>query len=261
MSQLKIEVTMDLVVLEFNLKNKLIMKVSLVCIAKNEDNYIEEWVNYYLKLGFDKIFIYQNDWRTKLEHPNVIKLENDGPNKQRECYNHFIKTYHSEYDWSAFLDIDEFLVLKKHKNIKTFIYDFREFPAIGINWVLFGNNNLTEVEGEYSVIKRFTKRQLHINEHVKLIVRLNPRIVMDIHSANTFAVGTCKNKFMGPFNTKCTDEIAQINHYFCKTQEEFQEKCNRGRADCAVSRRTMSEFDDHNFNDVEDLTAYNFLYK
>ena len=54
------------------------MNVALVCIAKNEDNYIEEWVNYHLKLGFDKIFIYQNDWRTSLENERVEKIEFDG---------------------------------------------------------------------------------------------------------------------------------------------------------------------------------------
>ena len=33
------------------------MKVALVCIAKNEDNYIQEWINYNLKLGFDKTLV------------------------------------------------------------------------------------------------------------------------------------------------------------------------------------------------------------
>ena len=237
------------------------MKVALVCIAKNEDNYIEEWVNYNVKLGFDKIFIYQNDWRTNLEHPNVVKFENDGINKQRECYSHFIQTSNSEYDWAAFLDVDEFLVLKKHKNIKDFINDYKEFPGIGVNWVLFGNNGLTKVDGDYSLVKRFTKRQWSINQHVKSIVKLTPRLTMDIHNPNTFVVDTNKNKFTGPFNLNGWDNIAQINHYFCKTQEEFQEKCDRGRADSPVYRRTMSEFEEHNFNDIEDLTAYNFFYK
>ena len=38
------------------------MKTALVCIAKNEDHYIDEWIEYYLKLGIDHIFIYQNDF-------------------------------------------------------------------------------------------------------------------------------------------------------------------------------------------------------
>ena len=37
------------------------IKVALVCIAKNEDNYIQEWITYNKLIGFDDIFIYQND--------------------------------------------------------------------------------------------------------------------------------------------------------------------------------------------------------
>ena len=237
------------------------MKVALVCIAKNEDPYIDELIEYKKKLGFDDIFIYQNDWRWSGSSENVHKLEIDGVNKQRESYNNFIKNYNDKYDWVAFFDIDEFLVLKKHNDIKSFISDYNDSQAIGINWVLFGNNNQTTVDGEYSVIKRFTKRQKDVNQHVKCIIKLSPLIYMDIHDPNTFWVDTHKRINRGSFTKLHTDDIAQLNHYFCKTQEEFQLKCDRGRADSPFVKRTMMEFDGHNFNDIEDLTAYNFLHK
>ena len=34
------------------------MKIALVCLAKNEDFYIDEWIKYHTKLGFDHIYIY-----------------------------------------------------------------------------------------------------------------------------------------------------------------------------------------------------------
>ena len=34
------------------------MKTALVCIAKDEDNYIDEWLKYHLKLGFSNIYVY-----------------------------------------------------------------------------------------------------------------------------------------------------------------------------------------------------------
>jgi hypothetical protein len=49
------------------------MRTALVCIAKWEDT-IEEWCNYHLKLGFDKIFIYQNYWVCDVKHENVETL-------------------------------------------------------------------------------------------------------------------------------------------------------------------------------------------
>ena len=37
------------------------MKVVIVAIAKMEQDYIEEWVKYHLHLGFDQIFLYDNE--------------------------------------------------------------------------------------------------------------------------------------------------------------------------------------------------------
>jgi len=240
-----------------------IMKVALVCIAKNEDMYIQEWINYNKKLGFDDIIIYQNDWRCSIDEPNVITIDFDGVNKQREAYHHFIQNNYTKYDWAAFFDIDEFLVLKKHQNVKDFISDYLDYHSIGVNWVLFGDNGHQRVNNEYSVLKRFTKRQKSINNHVKSIIKLSSNIIMDVHNPfNKPSTDTNKRLFMGPFNENGDDDIAQLNHYFGKTKEEFTQKCNRGRADTPLleHRRTMKDFEAHNFNEVEDLTAMNFLY-
>ena len=235
------------------------MRVALVCIAKNEDNYIQEWVNYNKKLGFDDIFIYQNNWRCSIDEPNVIKIEYDGVNRQIPCYNEFINNYKEDYDWVAFFDVDEFLVLKKHKNIKEFIFDYKDHNGIGINWVLFGNNGLSEINDEYSVVKRFTKCQSKPDEHIKTILNLKSPNFMNVHAPNREIVDTNHRKFSGPFNYEGLIDVAQINHYFCKTKEEFEFKCNRGRADISVGRN-LNEFERHNFNEITDLTALNFLY-
>lgn len=237
------------------------MKTALVCIAKNEDRYIDEWIQYHTKVGFDNIFIYQNDWYCNVEHPNIVKIQFDGKEKQIDSYNDFIKNHSNDYDWVAFFDVDEFLVLKKHQNIKDFLQEFSEYNAIGINWVLFGDNNLDKVDGEYSVIKRFTKRQKNVNNHVKCIIKPNVSITMSVHNPNIPWVDPHKRNNNGPYNTlNPNDDIVQLNHYFCKTKEEFITKCERGRADI-IQNRPISYFDEHNFNEKEDLNAHNFFYK
>jgi len=237
------------------------MKIALVCIAKNEDNYIQEWCDYHLKIGFDDIFIYQNDWRTNISGNNIFKFELDGRDKQREAYKKFINDYHNQYDWAAFFDVDEFLVLKKHKNVKDFISEFNEYNAVGINWVFFGNNDHKTINnGEYSLIKRFTKRQNGVNNHVKCIVKLNDDLIMDVHNPKTYWVDIHKNINLGAFTKNGSDDLAQLNHYFCKTEEEFLEKCNRGRADSPIYKRSIDDYEGQNFNEIEDLTALNFMY-
>jgi FkbM family methyltransferase len=54
--------------------------------------------------------------------------------------------------------------------------------------------------------------------------------------------------------------IAQINHYFCKTYPEFLQKIERGRAD-SKCKRAEYEFNGFNKNEIEDYSAFNFLYK
>jgi hypothetical protein len=235
------------------------MKISLVCIAKNEDNYIQEWINYHLKLGFDNIFIYENDWDSKIENHKVTKYPVVGVKQQIPVYNEFISKHKNSYDWAAFLDVDEFLVLKKHKTIHEFIEDYKDNDSIGVNWVLFGDNNLTKSD-DYGMINRFTMRQNSPNHHIKSIINLKNAGYMSVHNHSGKCVDTNYKRIdNSPFNYNGPIDVAQINHYFCKTKDEFIEKLNRGRADNGT-HRDISDFNDNNFNEIEDLTAMNFLY-
>jgi hypothetical protein len=238
------------------------MKVALVCVAKNEENYIQEWIKYHLKLGFDDIIIYQNDWDYVINQPNVITKQTNGGRIQVSTYNDCIKENIGVYDWLAFFDCDEFLVLKKHDNVKSFLQDYNEHNAIGINWVLFGDNNLHGVTNEnYSVLERFISRQSSVNPHIKTILKPSMMYKMSgPHHQNLTWVDTSFNINTGPHNERPIDNIAQLNHYFVKTKEEFTEKINRGRADNG-GYRTMNDFESHNINEIEDYTALNFFKK
>ena len=237
--------------------------IALVCIAKNEDKYIDEWIQYHLKLGFNAIHIYQNDWKHTNPHPKATYHDIPGNNKQEEAYNQFLKAHHQQYRWAAFLDIDEYLVLKQHKNIHDFIKEYSLYPAIGINWVLYGDNGMEEpADGDYSLLKRFTRCQDNINVHVKPIVRLNKNSIMNVHCPQGALVDTNYNVFYGALNHKGTRDKAQVNHYFCKTKVEFLEKLSRGRADLDLGHpdqiRPLKDFVQHNINTIEDKSALDF---
>jgi hypothetical protein len=238
------------------------MKVALVCIAKNEENYIQEWIDYHLKLGFDDIIIYQNDWDFVINQPNVITKQVTGKGIQVKTYNHCINENIGVYDWLAFFDCDEFLVLKKHENIKLFLQDYNEYNAVGINWVLFGDNNLNGIDNQnYSVLERFISRQSSVNRHIKTI--LKPSLMYNMsspHHQNLTWVDTSFNINVGPHNTNPVDNVAQLNHYFVKTKEEFINKMNRGRADTG-GIRPIKDFELHNTNEIEDYNALNFFKK
>jgi hypothetical protein len=159
-----------------------------------------------------------------------------------------------------FMDVDEFLVLKKHNNIKEFIEEYKDCNAIGINWFLYGDNGLQNTGEDRSVLKRFTKRQKKVNNHIKSIIKLKPNTEMGTHEIQGESwYDTNRKQNQGPFNPDGPTDVAYINHYFCKTFSEFKKKVSRGRADCDQFRK-LSEFEEHNFNEVEDFSARDFLY-
>ena len=251
------------------------MRVALTCIAKNEDNYIEEWIDYNFKLGFDDIFIYQNNWRCNLEKPNLHKIEFDGRYIKKEngefsvqvsAHNNFIQNYNKHYDWVAFFDIDEFLVLKKHKNVKDFILDYKEAHAIGINWVFFGDNGLS-FDGEYSLLKRFTKRSRVADGRVKCILKMNKDIHYLVHNPeNCEITDTHYNKFFGVVNPNKKIDIAQINHYYCKTWDEWIKKKEKFMSNESMDgwyinhgyKNKDLHFYESNINQIEDTLALDF---
>lgn len=252
------------------------MRTSICCIAKNEDLYIDEWINYHKKLGFDHFFIYQNNWRyegTKKNCEYVTWLEMDGECKQKYAYVDFIANKSNNVDFCAFIDVDEFFCFKDGTtNIKDWLVKFNDDYAVGVNWRFFGDNGLQTFDNlDTSVLNRFTRCQNVQNQHIKTIlnirkIRQTPNIGVFYSDPHSFKIGDSyrtktsdgKHIINGPFNTNF-DENVQINHYFCKTRPEFVYKIERGRADLD-QKYDMSIFDGHNHNDVEDTTARDFLY-
>ena len=238
------------------------MKVGLVNVAKWEDYYLKEWLDYNEKLGFDKVLMYQNDWRTELEHPILEKHICDGRSIQVNLYNHVLQT-NTEYDWLAFIDCDEFIVLKKHNNIKELIEEYKDRTnVIGLNWTFFGNLGKVSREGD-SLLKPFTMRNKGIDPHIKVIVNARSGERMQLpHNTHNLAMDTNGHKFNGPFNPNGPMDVAYINHYHNKTREDWMLRCKRGRVDCNIEHDVDRWDNEININnEVEDLSAYNFLYE
>jgi len=257
------------------MKNK--KKITLVCFAKNEDLYLQEWIDYHLKLKFDTIHIFQNDWRFKNPTPNkkVFFHEYDGKsedkyvsnnspvwvkNIQAKCYTEFIDKYHEEYEWAAFFDVDEFLVLKKTNDVKEFIEGYKNEECLIINWAMFGDSGIQTFDESYpTVLQRFTKRQEKVHGQFKSICRLKPNSKHNIHWIEgswvdpNFYRGDSTSNDIGNY------DVAQLNHYFTKTYDEFMLKIERGNA--CYGKRPVSDFHENNFNDVEDTFAKDFFNK
>ena len=255
------------------------MRIALVCIAKNEDRYIAEWIKYHKALGFDEIFVYQNNWKCTdseaLAESHVHWKEINGEIKQLVAYNDFLKENYGTIDWAAFFDCDEFLVLKDSWNVQTFLDSAKDYYGVAMNWKFFGDSNLTYDTGQKGVLSRFTHCQKLFNQHIKTILNIkklrdsgmhtkfieNPHnvdIAANGSSSQTIVSSDFKHFVNGPFNKDYVDDMHFLAHFFCKTRSEYINiKIARGRADSDVIV-TQELFDASNYNECEELGLLKF---
>jgi hypothetical protein len=250
----------------------------IVCIAKKEEDYIEEFVKYHLALGFRYIFLYDNEdlptyekmlYKYK-ENIKVIHLPRNNYEKavQFVALDHFTKNYlgnNKTITHVAHIDIDEFIVLKKHKNICDFINEYMigDCEGIGMNWRFFGSSGKTEKTNE-PVTLRFTMCQKNGNNHIKTICKTQNFIrFAGCHHVN-LSKGHIKSTngaiIRDAFNNNISLDVIQLNHYKCKTLPEFKYIRKRQRADIKgdINENVDDSFKAYDLNEVEDLTAYHF---
>ena len=253
------------------------LKSALVAAAGEcETPYLEEWVNYHLSIGFDEIYLYLNNWSflPVAADKRIHFIKWDGEAVQCKAYNDFLTDRSQPFNWALFIDCDEFLDLnKKFKDVKEMFQSYDTFVGVAFNWVLYGDSGLTNTKSGFSVAKRFTKCDKNINQHVKVAVNLD-MMRTSLKTSHKFVCPHCTNVgssspsfiaadkstfVIGPWNKVDirTEEYEwpTLNHYFCKTREEWTERRKYGRADTPKSSsffyRNPEEFDQHNKNDIE----------
>ena len=239
------------------------MKVYLCALAKNEHLYINEWVAHYVKLGFDKIYIYDNDdigskdiYKSidKQYSKHLVFVDIRGKhykNMQGKYYGEFYNFHKNDFDWCLFCDIDEFLV--GIDNIKDFLSRsyLNAFRQIRIKWKLFGDDNLITRDMNKGVMESFTKEITkplskdlksicNLQNQGKCIVKgnLNKVCFNSVHYADN---GISLLPSCLPSGKKCNSgveikedyskESVFLNHYMTKSLSEFvAQKVNRGDA-------------------------------
>ena len=231
------------------------MKVALCCIGRLENQYAVEYVEYYKSIGFDKIFIYDNNHDGEEHFEDVLQTYIDDGfvnvidyrNKeaaQLSAYNDCYSKYGNEYDWIAFFDFDEFLTLVKDKDIKSYLSHFEGFQGVKINWMIYTDNNLIKSD-ERGVLERFTTPMEYDkcitykfpeNNHTKSIIRCGienlkwnktPHTVLNIKYCNSIG-DDCSNSPFESYNFN----FAYIKHFTTKTIEEWlSNKIKRGYPD------------------------------
>lgn len=238
--------------------------VALCAIAKDEQPYIIEWLCYHLALGFDAVYLYDNSDANVLaplarRYQKVVVVHTPGPRMQLPAYNHFIATHARKHTWCGMLDIDEFIVLRRHASIKDLLRQHCDSGALALNWYMFGSNG----ERSYRplpVVQRFQRRRAAVDRHVKSLMRTLDVVRMDNPHFPVLRHGAVKRDTRGsvvdgPFNPDGPTDVAVVHHYHTKSAQEWAAKQQRGRADVAVAYPERLPSGD---DEVADPSAWDF---
>lgn len=224
-------------------------KVIVFACAKNEDDYINEWVEHYLNLGFDKIIIADNNDSPEPLRNLLSKWINNGQVQIFECnglkkfqlyiYNMFL--HEGNYKWCAYFDCDEFLELNSHASIKGFLSGIEE-DCVLINWMVFGSNGNIH-KGNGLLKERFKCPVSPVsffkeNFYVKPIIRGGSN---NMYLTNTHCPLYCDKMNIGGYYTvdysrhvysPVRYKYAYIRHYYTKSFDEWvSNKVKRGWPD------------------------------
>ena len=231
--------------------------IALCCIGRLENQYAREFVQHYLNLGIDRIFIYDNNFGDEEHFENVLKdfidqgyVEiinyRDKVKAQMMAYNDCYARHKNEYGWFVYCDFDEFYIFPKHGNIKDFLKEFPEdCQCVLTNWLCMTDNNLVYNDGrplmerftEFMPLDKCVQYQFPDNCHVKSIIkggldRIN--FCGNPHTTDTSLIAYHSNGKR--CNNRPWQEIdysnALIKHFTTKTiQEWMQNKMKKGTAD------------------------------
>ena len=223
--------------------------VVICAVAKNENPYINDWVNWHLNLGFDKIYLYDNnDLSTEfvgnfIDQKDKVEIIDIRGKKEKilqiKCFNEFYNSH--TFDWCAFLDIDEYIVLNKWSNIQEFVSDdiFKNAQAIRLNWHMYGDDDLIERDMSIPVYEVFkTQLNHYYNYHGKEIIRggieniwIESTHWAEVQGKLLYQIMPDGRETYGKVNGLRNCNEAYINHYMTKSLSEFvNQKLNRGDA-------------------------------
>ena len=218
------------------------MYYATICaIAKDEDFFIKEWVEYHLLIGFEHIYIYDNNSyvpvsKTLSEYidsglATVIDFPRD-EDQQRIAYMDCLQKYGNQCKWMAFIDIDEFIVPKSEHDIRDILDRYIDYGGLAIHWKIFGSGgHRTKPDG--GVIKNYNK-VISFDSHIKSIVQ--PSKVDKVFTPHSFGYrdgSFCVNEDYVPvasYQSYHISRTVQINHYYYKSLEDFKDKLKRGCA-------------------------------
>ena len=216
--------------------------LSLCLICKDENDYLPEWLDYHILMGVDRFYIYDNESRVSLNHTVkdyvdegwAVVVDYPGSKVQLFAYDHCLRVFGQNTFWMGFIDTDEFLVPKTTVDLRAFLKEYESYAGLAVSSVFFGSNGHISrpAAGQIISYTRSVHPTFKENEFIKSIVQ--PRLIALPNSPHDFVYrenAWCVNEnFIRVDDQRFAHSIEkiQLNHYFCRSLEEIEDKLKRG---------------------------------
>jgi Glycosyltransferase family 92 len=211
-----------------------------VCLRfRDEARYLSEWLDYHLAAGIDHFFLYNNNSKDEFREVLQPYLKREvvtlidwpfapaSPAAEEDC----IRRAMGRFKWVGFIDADEFVVIRDGSSIFEFLERYSQFAGVALHWYFFGSNGHKQ-RPETHVTEAYIRRRQHPDIHVKVFVQA--RYVTQCNNSHSWffrdgkvAVNERKESVRGSRGFPPTGELAWINHYYTKSEQDYYEKLNQ----------------------------------
>jgi glycosyltransferase involved in cell wall biosynthesis len=248
------------------------MKIAAVCVVKNAEGQIAEWIAYQLVIGFDTVILLDNAstdstaeviQRFKPQFDvRLIDWPMTGGAYQRIGYEYACWLHRFEFDWCACIDADEFIATPQNRSLRDMLSELApSVSAMALPWAMFGSSGLLERPSDLVIASYLYRAEESFvaNRHIKSIVR--PDKVRQCITPHHFSVDGryVTNAGSDMESMPLTDETldfsaGRINHYFVQSRACWEKKLARGYNDTV---RNPDEFYVNDRNEIfDDAIAY-----
>lgn len=219
---------------------------SLFLLCKNEQKFLEETIRYYLSIGIDKIYFFDNNIDD--EQKNIIDRINNNKiayfkyklllNNDFCLQNEYITNFKKDSEWTLFFDRDEILNLEQHSSINEMLEKYEQYDCLFFNWKTFAEpySNVKNINN--NLILNCTKREkiqsnFTMSHHVKFIAKnrfinliQNPHypLISSKKLYNVTLQTECQPEPKMEFSNDSVYKNPSLHHYFYNGVENFKLK-------------------------------------
>ena len=229
------------------------MYLAMCVVARDAHDDLVEWVHHHFKLGFSKIYLYDDNsdpplarvvkpWieSGRIEYTLFSEFTHPSNKPQLYGYDRCLQEHAQKHSFMAFFDIDEYLMFQQGppiQHLPTFLKKFEQYSALAVHWRLFGSYG-REYRPDRGTLRSYP-RCLPTNHTQHLFVKTiaNTKCTAATtdtphsfrHNCSRPAVRTN----FAPVSGQSADDlpvhdVLALHHYATRSAEEFEIKMARG---------------------------------